>query len=321
MLSTFSVLFPVFALIAAGYISYKTKILGPASARELSRFVIWLALPALLFEIMANANWQTLWQAEFISVYLLGTFVVFLGVLAWRLKRGTHLAKASIEGMAASYANTGYIGFPLMFLVFGAASEIPTALASIIVVSILFGFAVLLIESSLHKSVPVYQRIGHVLFAVIKNPLVIAPIAGALYAMTNYPMPDAAANFLGLLADAASPCALISLGLVLAHSQTQEKQNLVAARQVAFKLTIAKLIVQPLLVAWLAFEVFSMPTQLAIMAVFLAALPTGTGPYMLAEFYKRDALVTAQTVMLSTIMSLITLTIMLQWFSADLVKM
>lgn len=315
MLATFAILFPVFALIGAGYVSYKTQILGPTSARELSRFVIWLALPALLFEIMANANWQSLWQADFIAVYLLGTFVIFFLVLFWRLKRGKNLAEASIESMAASYANTGYIGFPLMFLVFGAASEIPTALASIIVVSVLFGFAVLLIENGLHASLSLQQRIWRVMLAVFKNPLVIAPIAGALFATSNLTMPEAMATFLGLLADAASPCALISLGLVLAHAQTQEKHNLAEARNVAFKLSMAKLILQPLLVAWLAFEVFAMPTELAIMAVFLAALPTGTGPYMLAEFYQRDALITAKTVMFSTLLSLITLSILLSWFN------
>lgn len=317
MLSTFSILFPVFALIAAGYISYKTKILGPTSATELSRFVIWLALPALLFEIMANANWQTLWQADFIAVYLIGTFAIFLVVLVWRLKRGKNLAEASIESMAASYANTGYIGFPLMLLVFGASSEIPTALASIIVVSVLFGFAVLLIENGLHANMPWQARIFNVVKAVFKNPLVLAPIAGAIFASTNFAMPQAASTFLGLLADAASPCALISLGLVLAHAQTQQKENVLAARNTAIKLTTVKLIAQPLLVAWLAFEVFNMPTELALMAVFLAALPTGTGPYMLAEFYKRDALVTAQTVMLSTVISLITLSILLQWLNTQ----
>ena len=313
MLTTFAILFPVFALIATGYISYQTKILGPASATELSRFVIWLALPALLFEIMAKSDWQTLFQADFIAVYILGSFAVFLLVLFWRLRNDKDLAEASIDSMAASYANTGYIGFPLMFLVFGASSEVPTALASIIVASVLFGFGIVLIETALHANLAWHLRALNVLKSVFKNPLVVAPIAGALFAATPYELPQALATFLGLLADAASPAALVSLGLFLAHASAQQKQNLTDIRKVAFKLTIAKLVLQPLLVAWLAFWVFDMPTELAMMAVFLAALPTGTGPYMLAEFYQRDALITAQTVLLSTVLSLLTLSLLLQY--------
>ena len=311
MSATFTILFPIFALIAAGYISYKIKILGPASATELSRFVIWLALPALLFEIMAKSDWQTLFKPDFIMVYIIGSFAVFLLVLFWRLRRGKGLAEASIDSMAAAYANTGYIGFPLMYLVFGASSEVPTALASIIVVSLLFGFAIILIESALHASLSWHLRAVNVIKAVFKNPLVIAPIAGTLFSTTSISLPEGVATFLGLLADAASPAALISLGLFLAHSASQQTTHLNEVRITALGLTFMKLVVQPLLVAWLALYVFQIPTELALMAIFLAALPTGTGPYMLAEFYQRDALVTAQTVLLSTVMSLITLSLLL----------
>ncbi len=315
MLATFSILFPVFALIATGYISYKTKILGSASATELSRFVVWLALPALLFEITAESDWSTLFQWDFIAVYIIGSFAVFLLVLVWQKRKGKDLAEASIDSMAASYANTGYIGFPLMFLVFGSASEVPTALASIIVASVLFGFAIILIESALHASLAWHLRALNVFKSVFKNPLVIAPLAGILFSATPYTLPVSIETFVGLLADAASPAALISLGLFLAHASAQPTQQSSQIRNTAINLTLAKLILQPLLVAWLAFGVFEMQTQLAWMAVFLAALPTGTGPYMLAEFYRRDALVTAQTVLFSTVFSLLTLSLLLQFVS------
>jgi len=313
MLATFTILFPVFALIATGYISYKTKILGPASATELNRFVIWLALPALLFEIMAESDWNALFQPDFIAVYIIGSFGVFLFVLFWRLRQGKDMAEASIDSVAASYANTGYIGFPLMFLVFGSASAVPTAIASIIVVSLLFGLGIILIESTLHAALSWRLRAINVFKAVFKTPLVFAPIAGALFSATPYALPKSIDTFLGLLADAASPAALVSLGLFLAHATAQKSSHSARVRNTAISLTIAKLIIQPLLVAWLAFKVFDMPTELAMMAVMLAALPTGTGPYMLADFYKKDPLVTAQTILFSTVFSLLTLSFLLHF--------
>jgi malonate transporter and related proteins len=73
-------------------------------------------------------------------------------------------------------------------------------------------------------------------------------------------------------------------------------------------LVLAKLIAQPLLTWWLAFHVFALPALWAKTAVMLGALPTGTGPFMLPEFYKREAAVTSSTILFSTLISLITVT-------------
>lgn len=314
MLNTVAILFPVFALIAAGFIARRTNIMGENAARELSRFVVWLALPALLFEIMAKSDWQQMLQADFIAVYTIASFTMFFLVLAWRLFQKKDLADASVDSVAASYSNAGYIGFPLMYLVFGTASEVPTAIASVIVVSLVFGLGIVLIESALHANTEWYLRIWKVFKSVFKNPLVVAPIASALFAATPYTLPEPIDNFLGLLAAAASPAALVSLGLFLADAWADKDNNTVQVRQTALGLSAMKLIVQPLLVAWLALVVFEMDTEMALMAIILAALPTGTGPYMLAEFYRRDGLITAQTILISTVLSIISLSVLMHLF-------
>ena len=78
-------------------------------------------------------------------------------------------------------------------------------------------------------------------------------------------------------------------------------------------LALAKLVVQPSLTWWLAARVFALPATLTQMAVLLAALPTGTGPYMLAEFYGREAHVISRTILFSTIASLATLSVIMAW--------
>ncbi|WP_178861574.1 AEC family transporter [Thiomicrorhabdus cannonii] len=312
MLQTLSILLPVFALIAAGFASRKAGVLGPNAASELSRFVIWLALPALLFDIMAHTPWEVFWQGTFISVYLLGTLGVFFVILLWRRWQGAPLACASVDGVAGAYSNTGYVGFPLLLLVFGESSLLPTTIASIIVVCVLFALAIVLIESELHAHKALPQRIGQALLSVFKNPLVFAPLAGLSFSLSGWALPHGIETFLDLLGAAASPAALISLGLFLADALQKSEQAGVGARRTAWQLTTLKLIGQPLLVAWLALWVFEMDRQWAMMAILLAALPTGTGPYMLAEFYKRDAVVTAQTILFSTVLSLFSLTLILQ---------
>jgi len=55
----------------------------------------------------------------------------------------------------------------------------------------------------------------------------------------------------------------------------------------------------------------ALPLTLVQMAVVLAALPTGTGPFILAEFYRREAHITSRTILLSTLGSLVSLSLLL----------
>ena len=59
MTALLNVVLPVFALIALGYLCRRVNVLGPAAVTEINRFVVWLAQPALLFGITANAHWSS----------------------------------------------------------------------------------------------------------------------------------------------------------------------------------------------------------------------------------------------------------------------
>ncbi|MDE1180182.1 AEC family transporter [Paraburkholderia sp.] len=325
MLSTLEILLPVFGLIFAGFFCRRRNVLGPNSASELNRFVVWLALPALLFDIMAHATWHQLYQPGFAAAFSLGCVFVFGLTLIARLMSGRHLADASIDAIAAGYPNTGYIGFPLCLIAFGPASQTPTTIATILVACVLFAFAIVLIEIGLQTERAPHKLGLKVLKSLARNPLIVSPIAGALFASIHVTMPQSAETFLKLLGGAASPCALVSLGLFLAEKRgsaaskaadagspdTDDTPQSAHSARSALVLTGLKLIAQPALTWWLAARVFGLSTALVDMAVVLAALPTGTGPFMLAEFYRREAHITSRTILLSTLGSLVTLSLFL----------
>jgi predicted permease len=308
MLSSLEILIPIFGLIFAGFACRRRGVLGPSAASELNRFVVWLALPALLFDIMAHATWQQLDQPGFAAAFALACAGVFILVLALRLASGHHLADASIDAIAAAYPNTGYIGFPLCMIVFGAASLTPTTIASILVVCVLFAITIILIEVGIQTERRPHKLGLKVLRTLAKNPLIVSPIAGALFAAAHVTLPQSAETFLKLLGGAASPCALVCLGLFLAETRPSESGPV---QRGALLLIVSKLLLQPALTWWFAAKVFALPSTLTQIAVLLAALPTGTGPFMLAEFYGREAHVTSRTILLSTLMSLVTLSLLL----------
>ncbi|RMX08894.1 AEC family transporter [Corticibacter populi] len=325
MSDTISIIFPVFGLILAGVVCRRLDVLGPAAASELNRFVVWLALPAMLFLAMAQADWQALYQPGFIATVALGGLGLFALVAAVQWWRGGDLAGATMDALTGAYPNSGYMGFPLMLLLFGDAALVPTTIMTVLVVCVMFACAILLIELARQRQAAqqsgAWMLVWKVGGALLRNPLILAPLAGVAVAALGGRLPAAGTAFLGLLAAAASPCALVSLGLFLAQHMRQTETAVATetaavsapARSMVWMLVAVKLLLQPLLTWLLAAHVFRLPLPQAQMATILAALPTGTGPYMLADLYGRDGTVAARTILISTVASVLTVSALVAW--------
>ncbi|PPA00414.1 transporter, partial [Pseudomonas sp. MWU12-2312b] len=189
MSSVLSVLLPIFALILVGFICRRTNRLGPNAASEINRMVVWLCLPALLFKATATATWEQIWHPGFVLAFTLGTLAMFVLTLLLRWRKSGHFADASIDALSASYANTGYIGIPLCVMVLGQNGLEPALIASLLVVCVLFGLALVCIEIGLQTERQVHRIIFKVLLALAKNPLVVSPLLGALWAWGGAPLP------------------------------------------------------------------------------------------------------------------------------------
>ena len=103
----------------------------------------------------------------------------------------------------------------------------------------------------------------------------------------------------------------MSIGLFLAHRHEGRQEG-------ATGLVLAKLLLQPAITAFLAFRVFELPALWAGSALLLSALPTGTGPFMLASHYGRDAALVARVILLTTVGSVVTVSICLHLLAGPL---
>ncbi len=70
----FSIVLPIFALIGVGWVARRVAWMGPEGALELNRFMVYLGMPALLFQIMAKASFRDLAQPGFIAAFGIGRF-------------------------------------------------------------------------------------------------------------------------------------------------------------------------------------------------------------------------------------------------------
>jgi predicted permease len=303
MFATIVTILPVFLIIAAGFGLAKARILGDGASRALNRFVIWLALPCLMFDVMATTDWHRLWDPRFFAVSAVGSILLFAaGLLLGRL-RGLGLADMAVDGLNASYANVAYVGFPLLTLVLGPEARPYVAIAATLTVTALFAISVILIEMARHHGHGLGRALGRAAIGILRNPILVAPMLGLLWWLVDIPLPRPIESFVSMLGAAASPTALVAIGLFLAERPIVE----IASNRFVLGLSAIKLIAHPALTALLAWYIFALPPRVAVIAIALAALPTGTGPFMIAEFYAREGKVTAGAILVSTVLSILTL--------------
>lgn len=299
---------PVFALILTGWLAARCGVLGPAATDALNRYVAFLSLPALLFRAMAQAD-LSLMSWRFLLSVAGGIAITF--TVTWLISRrhGIRLTDLSIQGLAASYANAGYMGIPLCLALMGPASLAPAIICTLMTACVLFGVAIALIEFDQHRDRSLGATLFKVTRALLRNPMLIAPLAGLAWAAWRLPMPLGLDRYVELLGASASPCALVTIGLFLAQAKPGG-ENLAVSKLVA-----CKLLLHPAATAVLVFLVFPAPPLWAWTAVLMAALPIGTGPFMLAQLYGRDARTTSRAILLSTVLSVVTVSLLVAWIS------
>ncbi|MCA1327038.1 AEC family transporter [Herbaspirillum sp. alder98] len=309
MIAIFNIVFPIFSLIFLGWFCRRRKILSNSAASELNRFVIYLGLPALLFDSMSRLSASDFANLRFIAVFAAGVVIVFL-LTAWiRIRQKAAAPDVIIDSLGTSYANVGFIGIPLCYLAFGADGLPPSVIAMVMTACLLFAVAIVLLETCLHAQAGVLGTVRKVGRSLLRNPIMIAPLAGIAVALSGLALPSGVQQLFKILGGAASPCALVSLGLFLAQPP-REGASAPVGLLVAFKLLL-----QPAITAILAYWVLPLPRLWADSAVLLSAMPIGTGPFMLAELYQREVAGMSRAILISTTLSLPTIALILAWIA------
>ena len=307
MNAVIDIVLPIFALIGTGTLAARCGILDAAVTDSLNLFVVWLALPALLFDATARMTWADLDHPGFLLASgggMAGTYV--LSMISDR-RQGRRLADRAIEALDAAYGNTGFLGIPLGLAVLGSDVLPALVISALMTACLMFGVTIILIEIDLSTRSSLRETLLTAARSLARNPLIVAPVFGGLWSATGLSLPVPAERFVTLLGAAAGPAALVTIGLFLAQRQPAAGTGHGVGRLVGLKL-----IVQPLLTLAIA-RFVSMPAAWFDTALLLAALPTGTGPFILAKLYGRDATATSRAILLSTVLSAATVSAMVIW--------
>jgi predicted permease len=302
MLAILNVVLPVFGIILAGYLCGRFGLLGEASSEALNRFVYFLALPALFFISLARVGVADVLNWRFLAGYGGGAIVtVLIAVAGARRLFPNRLAALGLHGLAAIFANTGYMGIPLLVTAFGPAAALPSIIATVLNGAVIMAIGIFVVEIDLSRDRGAGGVIVDALLGVVKSPLVVSAAAGILCSSLGLAMPEAVARFCDILGAAAPPAALFAIGLFMVG------RSLTAGLAETSWLVLLKLLVQPLATAAIVFGLLPMERVWEVSAVALAALPTGSLVFVLAQQYGIYTQRATAAILVSTVLSIVTL--------------
>lgn len=299
-------LFPFFGLIFIGYLAARiTK--QPAEALGwLNTFIIYAALPALFFKLVAKTPVDQLARMDFVGLSLVATYSIFtlLFVISYVVRRNG-LAESTIQSFAGSYGNIGYMGPGLALLALGEKAAVPVALIVCLENAMHFITAPALMAVAGGDKRSPLKLAGDVTRKVLTHPFILSVIAGFLAAVAAWQPPQPVQQLVDYLAQSAAPCALFAMGVTLA---------LRPLRRVPVEISYivpAKLILHPLLAYLILSSVGSFDPVWISTAVLLAALPTATNVFVIGQQYQVWQERASATILISTVFSVFTVSLVL----------
>jgi len=303
-----NVVVPVFGIILTGYLAGHLEVLGSDSAAALNRFVFYFALPPALFIFMARAPIDKIFNWPFIGAFIGGSMLtLMIALFVARIWFRHDLATMSVAGLAAVFGNVFYMGLPLLLTAYGPDGALPSIVAALSVTILFICGGIAVLEGTRATGASTSRVGARLAGTVLRNPLVISPLLGILFAMTSLPLPKAIGNYLDLMAAAVGPGALFALGLSLI-----DRKLMGNAGEVVW-LSALKLIANPILTFGLVTYVFRMDPMWSQAAVILSAMPVGANPYIIAQQYNVHVETVSPAIVFSTGMSVFTVSFLLIW--------
>lgn len=293
---SFNIIFPIFMIMAIGYVLKQVKVLSDTSVTEMNKAVFKVFLPLLLFNNVYTSDVSGTFRpilVFFAAGAVLVQFVLSL-IIALVSEKDNSRRGVMVQGMFRS--NFVIFGLPVTQALFGDEAA---AMASLLIAVVVPMYNVLaVIDLTVFGGAQF--NLKKILKGIVTNPLIIASVLGLVFLGFKIPIPSPVHTIIKDLAKIATPLAFVLLGASFKFSEV---------RQYVRHLTIslaAKLVIFPMLVLIPAIMMgFSAP-ELAIL-LSMSASPVAVSSFTMAQQMGGDDKLAGQLVVFSSVLCIITM--------------
>jgi hypothetical protein len=290
-------LWPLFALIVAGYLLRRQAFPNEAFWPGAERLNYFILFPALLLSSLATAPLDNPALPRLALAVMLGLGLAWLALLLVRRLRGWPAGRFGAFSQGTLRFNT-YLGLAAVGSLFGQQGLTLAALMLALMVPTVNVLSVW----SLTAERGVSAR--SLLLPILKNPLILACLAGALINLSGIGLPGGSERLLGLLAAASLPLGLLCVGAALKPEQLSGEIPALLGN------SLLRLLGMPLL-AWAVAYGLQLPPMESTLLVLFFALPTAPTAYVLTRQLGGDSQLMAGLITLQTLLAAASLPLLL----------
>lgn len=304
------IVLPVFLVIGLGFCLKRTALVHDAFIHDLNRLVYYIALPALLFYKIAGADFLASFNVALLGGMLLVITSIFIISYGFGRLRGYSPAIQGAFCQGAFRGNLAYVGLAIVYNAYGEAgfTRAGILLGFLVPYMNVLSVAALILP---HRRENLSMGGFFWLRQVATNPLIVASFAGILWSYLGLPLPRTVDRALNIVTGMSLPLALIAIGASFSYARLRGDLGAAAVS------TAMKIGLMPVLAALVLLGLGVQGQELAI-GVLLAATPTATAAYIMAQQLKCDAELSGAIIMFSTLCSIVTYSLalyLLQIFS------
>jgi hypothetical protein len=317
MQAILAVTVPFFALVLCGYLAARARVLPEAAIPGLNAFVLYFALPCMLFRFGASLPLQQLLNPVVLAVYLAAALLIVFFTIAVTLSPRVHLKDAAFGALVAAFPNTGFMGVPLLVALMGppaAGPVISTVLADLLVTS-----SLCIALAQAHGAGDLRAAAAKAARGALANPLPWAIALGALASASGLQLRGPLDQVVRMLGDAATPVALFTIGAVLWRAGRHADRR--TPLRLFLPVALIKLFLHPLLVFALGAAAIAAGAPLSrfnlVVLTLAAALPSASNVSLLAERYGADNGRIARIILSSTMLAFVSFSLLAWALGAD----
>jgi malonate transporter len=291
---------PDFALIALGFALRRWARFGDEFWPGLERVVYFVFFPALLFKALAQSHVEFASAGALLATAAAATLVgIVLAVFARRFVHADPISHAS--AFQCAFRFNSYLGFAIIGGLHGDAGIAAMALIQSLVIPLVNVVAVWALAR--------HGRSG-IAGELVRNPLIVATVAGAACNLSGLQLPAIAAHTLTLLAQAALPIGLIAIGASVREPASARSMGLIAY------VSAVKLVAVPAAAWWIA-QAAGLTGVYRDAAVLFGALPSAPAAFILASRMGADGPLVARILAIQLLVAAATLPL---WLSLLLLR-
>lgn len=283
-------------MILFGFFLKQKSVLKEQDRETLSKIVLYIALPSMIFVNLARANISHEMMFLPILALVLSFILLMISYIYCRIRNYSKKTAWTIM-IASSIMNTGFIGFPVILGVFGNEGFLNA----------------IFFDLSTSIMIVIYGVILAKEFAgdwseVIRNTLTFIPvwavIFGLIFNVFNIHLFYIAENILNYFAQATIPLIMLAIGLSLDYG------NIMECLSDSIFVSIFKLVLAPLIMI-LLLSLLNIKGMAFNVAIIEAGMSTAGNSLVLAVQYDLDKDLMSSLIFTTVVLSVFTLTLII----------